>query len=92
MNLVVKVFDFWLGDFKWYRNLTEGTKTEWLCRSQKTFYGGNTSNWERHPKGTYFMINVVKQIVQDNPNMQTLNQNQQREIVQKYLNEHYGSN
>lgn len=92
MNIVTKHLDFWLGDFKWYRNLTEDYKTEWICKHEKTFYNGNSSSWQRFPRGTFFMINIVKQLKYDYPNIENLNEAEKREIIQKYIDMNYNQN
>lgn len=92
MNIVSRCLDFWLGDFKWYRDLTENDKLEWLCKTENTIYGAETRTWERHPRGTYFMLNIVKLIVKDNPNINSLQDQEQRQIVQKYIDQHYNQN
>ena len=92
MKIVTKILDFWLGDFKWYRDMTENDKTEWLCRHETTIYGQSVSTWERHPKGTFFMISIVKEMVQENPDIQSLDDEKQKKIVERYINKHYNQN
>lgn len=92
MNAFMKVLDFWLGDFKWYRESTNTNRYEWLCKHETTIFGQETNVWQRHPKGTLFMINVIKQMIKDNPNIKSLSQVEQRAIVEKYINIHYNQN
>jgi hypothetical protein len=92
MNIVTMFLDFWLSDFKWYRSLTENKKIEWLCQHRKTLHGIESSNWERHPKGTFLMIQLVKKINEEQPNFKSLDQATQRKLAQKYINEGYGTN
>jgi hypothetical protein len=92
MSILSKHLDFWLGDFKWYRDLTESNKYEWMCKHETTFYGQNTSSWERHPKGTFLMINIVKHMVKDNPFILSLSEEEQREIVKRYIDLYYNQN
>ncbi len=89
MNRIVNAIDFWLGDFKWYRDLTENNKREWICRHETTPYGSTSSIWERHPKGTFLMYSLISKLKSDTPNFNSLDQKDQRELVQKYLDIHY---
>jgi hypothetical protein len=89
MNRIVNTIDFWLGDFKWYRDLTENDKREWICRHETTPYGSTSSIWERHPKGTFLMYSLISKLKSDTPNFDLLSQKEQREIVQKYINIYY---
>lgn len=91
MSILTKHLDFWLGDFKWYRNLTESDKVEWLCRNETSIYGGESRTWERHPRGTFFMISIVKKMVQENPNIKSMSEEEQRQIAEKYINLHYNN-
>jgi len=89
MIKITRYLDFWIGDFKWYRDLTENDNKEWICRHETTPYGSTSSIWERHPRGTFLMYTLVNKLMADTPNFNSLEQKEQRELVQKYLDIHY---
>jgi len=89
---MLQIIDFWLSDFKWFRDLTENNNMEWICRHEATTYGGMSSKWERHPKGTYLIYQILQQVTKDYHQFNNLNQKEQRDIVQHYINKYYKNN
>jgi hypothetical protein len=91
MFKLTKYIDFWLGDFKWYRTITENHNQEWLCKQQTSLYG-HTSKWARYPKGTFQIHQILGEVTKDYPLFNELNQIEQRTIVQHYINKYYNIN
>jgi hypothetical protein len=81
---IINFFDFWLSDFKWYRNLTEFKDTEWMSIEDNSEVG-NSKKWERHPKGTYMLMIVLNHLFQ-NEDFQKLSEEEQRKVIEHHTN------
>jgi hypothetical protein len=84
MKKLIKFFDFWFSDFKWYRTLTENKDTEWMSIEDNSEVG-NSKKWERHPKGTYMLMVVLNHLYQ-NEDFQKLPKEEQMKVIEHHTN------
>ena len=84
-NKILSLFDFWLSDFTWYRNLTERQGDVWF-----KLENGNTSFWVREDKHFELKLKVVEMMSEDYPNLDLKNQKEVERVARDIVYRLYG--
>lgn len=82
---IISFFDFWLSDFKWYRNLTERKGDVWF-----KLENGNTSFWVREDQHFELKLKVVEMLEKDYPNLDLKDQKEVERAARNIVYELYG--
>jgi len=86
MKKIIKFFDFWLGDFSWYRNFTLRKGDVWYKLGQD-----NTSFWVREDIHFELKLKVVEIMERDYPNLDLSNEEEVKKVAQDIVYQFYGN-
>lgn len=89
MKYLINFIDFWFSDFKWYRNFNINNNKEWIREEKETFFGFRESLWKKVPKGTFIMVQLMNEVIDNYPNFLTFDEQKKRTIIQYYINQYY---